>query len=220
MLSKKDTDNTKKELMFDYSEEQVDKMFSYLDMVLERNEHINLTAVRDRDEAVQKHLVDSLSICNLPEYISAGSVIDIGTGAGFPGAFLAIASPDKDFTLLDSTLKRLKIIDEFADKLDISNAHTLHARAEEIYKKEEYAEKYDLCVSRAVANLSTLTSWSLPFVKKGGCFIAYKGSNYQEEINEASKNLKKYGGVLERIIETENKTSEISGHVLLVIKKI
>ena len=97
-----------------YGEEKTSLLLAYLDLVLERNEHINLTAVRDRDEAIVKHLADSLAVTDLPEYIAAKTVIDVGTGAGFPGAVLAIADPEKNFVLLDSTLKRLRVIDEFA----------------------------------------------------------------------------------------------------------
>ena len=220
MATKETTDNYTKELMFDYGEEVANKLISYLDMVLDRNQHINLTAVKDRDEAVQKHIADSLSICSLPEYIEAKTVMDVGTGAGFPGALLAIVDPEKNFTLMDATLKRLKVIDEFAESLEVSNLTTLHARAEEIARKPEYAAQSDLCVSRAVANLSTLSGWCLPFVKKGGYFISYKGENYQEELDEADKALKKFGGQLKRVVQVENVAEEISGHVLLVIEKI
>lgn len=220
MATKETTDKYIKELMFDYGEDKADKLISYLDMVLDRNQHINLTAVKDRNEAVQKHIADSLTICNLTEYKEAETVMDVGTGAGFPGALLAIVSPEKTFTLMDATLKRLKVIDEFAESLEISNLSTLHARAEEIARKPEYAAQSDICVSRAVANLSTLSGWCLPFVKKGGYFISYKGENYQEELDQASKVLKKYGGQLKRVVQVENAAEEISGHVLLVIEKI
>lgn len=218
MADTRDTERLIQELRDKYDAETAEKLVSYVDMVLERNEHINLTAVRDRDEAMQKHLADSLSIVDVPEYIKAETVIDIGTGAGFPGALLAIADPDKSFVLLDSTLKRLKVIDEFAGELGISNICTLHARAEEISRKPEFNGQFDLCVSRAVAGLDKLTGWSLPFVKKGGYFIAYKGENYEAEITEASKSLKKYKGKIERV-ERIDKAEDISGHVLLVIKK-
>ena len=220
MANRETTENYKKELVFEYGEGQAEKLFSYLDMVLGRNQHINLTAVKDRDEAVQKHIADSLTICDLEEYKPAETVMDIGTGAGFPGALLAIASPAKEFVLMDSTLKRLKVIDEFAEKLEISNLSTLHARAEEVARKEEYAGQFDLCVSRAVANLSTLSGWCLPFVKKGGYFISYKGENYQEELDEAEKTINKCGGKLKRVVEISGVAEEISGHVLLVIEKI
>ena len=212
-------DKTYEYLSGKYGKEKADKLFAYLDMVLERNEHINLTAVRDRDEAAVKHLLDSLVITDLPEYKDAGSIIDVGTGAGFPGALLAIVSPDKEFVLLDSTLKRLKVIDEFADALGISNLSTLHARAEEINRKPEYSGAFDLCVSRAVANLDTLSKWCVPFVKKGGCFISYKGEAYEEEVKTASKTLKKLGASVLRAESYTDVPEEISGHVLLVISR-
>ena len=213
------TDLIIKELKEKYEESTADKLLSYLDMVLERNEHINLTAVRDRDEAIVKHVLDSLAICDLPEYKAAKTVIDVGTGAGFPGALLAIVSPEKEFTLLDSTLKRLRVIDEFAEALNISNLNTVHARAEEINRKPEYSAAFDICVSRAVANLDTLSKWCLPFVRKGGSFIAYKGENYNEELEGASKTLRKLGGKLDRIEAYPSGPEDISGHVLMIISK-
>lgn len=202
-----------------FGEEKASALISYLDLVLERNEHINLTAVRDRDEALVKHVLDSLSIVDLPEYKSADKIIDVGTGAGFPGALLAIVSPEKEFTLLDSTLKRLRVIDEFAQTLNISNLRTVHARAEEISGKPGYSEAFDICVSRAVANLEKLSGWCLPFVRKGGAFIAYKGENYQEELDQAAKVLKKNKAKLSSVESYKDVPEEISGHVLLVISK-
>jgi 16S rRNA (guanine527-N7)-methyltransferase len=202
-----------------YGEEKASALLSYLDLVLERNEHINLTAVRDRDEALVKHVLDSLAIADLPEYKEAKKIIDVGTGAGFPGALLAIVSPEKEFTLLDSTLKRLRVIDEFAETLSISNLRTVHARAEEISRKPEFSEAFDICVSRAVANLEKLSGWCLPFVRKGGCFIAYKGDNYEDELSQASKVLKKNKARLSYVESYKDVPEEISGHVLLVIKK-
>ena len=194
-------------------------LLAYLDLVLVRNEHINLTAVRDRNEALVKHVLDSLAIVDLPEYKAAQTIIDVGTGAGFPGALLAIVSPEKEFTLLDSTLKRLRVIDEFAQTLNINNLKTVHARAEEISRKPEYNEAFDICVSRAVANLEKLSGWCLPFVRKGGSFIAYKGENYEEELQQAAKVLRKNKARLSYIESYKDMPEEISGHVLIVIKK-
>ena len=213
------TDLIIKELKEKYGESTANKLLSYLDMILERNEHINLTAVRDRDEAIVKHVLDSLAICDLPEYKAAKTVIDVGTGAGFPGALLAIASPEKEFILLDSTLKRLRVIDEFAETLGISNLKTVHARAEEINRKPEYSGAFDLCVSRAVANLDTLSKWCLPFVRKGGIFIAYKGENYNEELEGANKTLRTLGGKLDRVESYPSEPEDISGHVLMIISR-
>jgi 16S rRNA (guanine527-N7)-methyltransferase len=192
---------------------------SYLDMVLERNEHINLTAVRDRNEAMVKHVVDSLAILGLPEFKESKTIIDVGTGAGFPGALLAIACPEKEFVLLDSTLKRLKVIDEFSEALNIQNITTLHARAEEINRKPPHGGAYDLCISRAVANLNTLSTWCLPFVKKGGHFISYKGENYGAELDAAASTIKRLGGKFERVEDYIDVPEEIAGHVFLIISK-
>ena len=214
-----DTASIIENLQKKYGEETASKLLSYLDLVLERNQHINLTAVRDRDEAIVKHVLDSLAAVDLPEYKEAERVLDVGTGAGFPGALLAIVSPEKEFTLLDSTLKRLRVIDEFAEALNISNLNTVHARAEEINRKPEYSAAFDICVSRAVANLDTLSKWCLPFVRKGGSFIAYKGENYNEELEGASKTLRKLGGKLDRIEAYPSEPEDISGHVLMIISK-
>ena len=202
-----------------YGKQKVSTLLAYLDLVLVRNEHINLTAVRDRNESLIKHVLDSLAITDLPEYKEAETIIDVGTGAGFPGALLAIVDPEKEFTLLDSTLKRLRVIDEFAQTLNISNLRTVHARAEEISKKPEYCEAFDICVSRAVANLEKLSGWCLPFVRKGGSFIAYKGENYEEELTQAAKVLRKNKARLSYVESYEDVPEEISGHVLLIITK-
>ena len=202
-----------------FGKQKASTLIAYLDLVLARNEHINLTAVRDRNEALVKHVLDSLAIVDLPEYKEAETIIDVGTGAGFPGALLAIVSPEKKFTLLDSTLKRLRVIDEFAQTLSINNLKTVHARAEEISRKPGYKEAFDICVSRAVANLEKLSGWCLPFVRKGGSFIAYKGENYEEELQQAAKVLKKNKAHLSYVESYKDVPEVISGHVLLVISK-
>ena len=219
MANARDTEILIERLNKQYGEEKAAKLVSYIDKVLDRNEHINLTAVRDRDEAMQKHLADSLAITDLPEFRNAESVIDIGTGAGFPGALLAIAYPEKRFALLDSTLKRLKVIDEFARDLGAENITTVHARAEEISRKPPYKEGFDLCVSRAVASMDKLAGWCLPFVKSGGAFVAYKGENYDAELEEAQRSLKKFRGTFDRAVGLDLPAEEISGHVLVVINK-
>ena len=198
--------------------ETAEKLLSYIDMVLERNEHINLTAIKDRDEAIVKHLADSLSVLEVPEFWDAKTVIDVGTGAGFPGALLAITCPSKHFVLLDSTRKRLRVIDEFAETLGIDNLETVHARAEEA-GRQEYASKFDVCVSRAVADLSKLVCWCLPFVKKGGAFISYKGDNYAAELESALPAIKKQGAYFDRAVPADTGFPEIDGHTLLVFKK-
>ena len=218
MTASEEARNYIEELRRTRGEETADKLLSYLDMVLERNEHINLTAIRDRDEAIIKHLADSLTISELPEFWDAQNIIDVGTGAGFPGALLAIACPEKNFVLLDSTRKRLRVIDEFAETLGISNLMTVHARAEEA-NRQELHESFDLCVSRAVANLSTLSGWCLPFVRKDGAFVAYKGENYAEELETASPTISKLGASFDRAVPADSGFNSIKDHVLLVIRK-
>ena len=201
-----------------HGSETAEKLLAYVDRILEINEHINLTAVRDRDEAVIKHLADSLSVLEVSEFWDAESVIDVGTGAGFPGALLAIACPSKSFVLLDSTRKKLRVIDELADELGITNLRTVHARAEEA-GRQEFAGAFDICVSRAVADLKKLSGWCLPFIHKGGSFISYKGDNYASELESARPAIRKAGASFDRAVSANTGFSEIDGHVLLVIKK-
>ena len=223
MADARTTENSIKEFREKFGEQAAEKLLAYMDRILEINEHINLTAVRDRDEAVQKHLVDSLVCVDLPEYMEAKSVLDMGTGGGFPGVPLAIVSEGKDFTLVDSLLKRLKIIDGLAEELEISNVKTVHARAEDIGQSAKDRENYDVVVSRAVASLDVLAEWCLPLVKVGGYMIAYKGENVSRETSEAGKAIELLGGKIERIDrvdEARGTSEEISGHALVVIKKI
>lgn len=208
-----------------YGEYKADKLIAYLDAVLEKNEHINLTAVRNRDEAVLKHIVDSLSSVELEEYAEAHSILDMGTGGGFPGVPLAIISDDKKFTLVDSLNKRLKVIDELTAKIGVSNVTTMHGRAEDIGQDKNHREQYDICVSRAVASLDILAEWCLPLVKVGGYMIAYKGENVSRETLEGEAAVTRLGGAIERVVKPSEfagveADEEISGHVLVLIKKV
>lgn len=220
MADKISTEATIKYLSEKFGEDKTEKLIAYMDGVLEKNEHINLTAVRDRDEAVQKHIVDSLSCFDLAEYANAKTVLDMGTGGGFPGVPLAIVSPDKSFTLVDALNKRLKVIGELSDSIGLTNVVTVHARAEEIGRNKNAREKFDVVVSRAVASLDVLAEWCLPLVKPGGYMIAYKGENVSRETLQGKKAVSMMGGEIIRQVEIENAAEDISGHVLLVIKKI
>lgn len=214
------TEQTIKELQSVYGDQKTDKLLAYMDAVLEKNEHINLTAVRDRDEALQKHIVDSLSCVNLPEFQKAKRVADMGTGGGFPGVPLAAVAEDKEFVLVDALNKRLKVIDELTAEIGIDNVTTLHARAEDMGKSPEHREQYDICVSRAVASLDVLVEWCLPLVKVGGYMIAYKGENVSRETIEGKKAIELLGGRIDRLVNIETESEDISGHVLVLIKKI
>lgn len=205
-------------LDIEYSEDKIQKLSGYMDEILELNNHINLTAITDPDEFIQKHYIDSLLCVGMDEFKSAKTIIDVGTGGGFPGVPLAIAFPNKKFTLIDSLNKRIKIINELCEKLGILNVRAIHGRAEELARKKDMREKFDLCVSRAVANMSTLTEYCLPFVKVGGAFIAYKGPDCGQEIADAANAIKILGGEILR--EESPKVSEVSfDHKLIVINK-
>ena len=154
-------------------EAQHDKLLSYMEGILEYNRNINLTSITDPEEFVMKHYVDSAVICQLKEYQNAEKIIDMGTGGGFPGIPLAAVSPEKRFTLADSLKKRLNVIENLCGRIGIANVETVHGRAEDIGRNPAFRQQYDLCVSRAVANLSVLAEYCLPLVKTGGYFIAY-----------------------------------------------
>ena len=190
----------------------------YMEGILAWNEKVNLTNITDPAEFRIKHNADSLMCVDFPEFLEAETVIDVGTGGGFPGIPLAVYAPEKHFTLLDSLNKRLKIIDELAGELGIKNITLVHGRAEDTARAKEHREKYDLCVSRAVSNLATLSEYCLPFIKVGGYLLAYKGPGAEEEVKEASKALKILGGSLVDIRETSMEEYGLD-HKILVIKK-
>ena len=191
----------------------------YMEGVLSWNEKVNLTAITDRDEFIIKHFRDSVLCCGFPEYESAKKIIDVGTGAGFPGIPLAVVSPEKQFILMDSLKKRLNIIDELTDSIGIQNVSTVHARAEELARNKEHREQYDLCVSRAVANLATLSEYCLPFIRQGGYLLAYKGPDADDEIAQAKKAVFLLGGQLERV-ESAPLNQYGLDHRILFIKKV
>ena len=186
-------------LHIEYDDGKSRKFEGYMESVLEKNKHINLTAITDRDEFIRKHYVDSLLCASSAEFRNANSVIDVGTGGGFPGIPLAIAFPEKEFVLIDSLNKRIRIINELCENYGIDNVTALHGRAEELGRNSNFRESFDICVSRAVANMSTLSEYCLPFVKIGGTFIAYKGPECSEELNNASNAIRMLGGEVMRI---------------------
>ena len=186
-------------LNIDYSSSKEKKLDLYMNRILEKNQYINLTAITNKDEFIQKHYIDSLLCAEFDEFKAAKNIIDVGTGARFPGIPLAIAFPDKEFVLIDSLNKRIKIIKELCDEMGIDNVTAIHGRAEEAARQKDMREKFDICVSRAVANMSTLTEYCLPFVKVGGWFIAYKGPDSEEEINKAFGAVKLLGGDIPKI---------------------
>ena len=191
------------------------------DVILEWNEKINVTAIRDPQEFDRKNVQDSLSICGLPEYEAAKIVLDLGTGGGFPGLPLAVQSPEKRFVLADAIGKKLKVVQAAAQELGLVNVETVHARAEDMAKTRVHRERYDLVVSRAVANMATLSEYCLPFVRLGGFFVAYKTEDAAEEIEAAKGAVAKLGGRLVRIEKAAGAADPLSsGHTLVVVEKI
>ena len=203
----------------DSSDEKLRQLSGYMEGILDFNESINLTAITDRKEFIAKHYIDSLMCAAMDEINDADTVIDVGTGGGFPGVPLAIAFPEKKFTLIDSLNKRIKILNQLCDELEIKNVRAIHGRAEELARKKDMREQFDICVSRAVANMATLSEYCLPFVKVGGSFIAYKGPDCESEVKEASNAIEKLGGCLLRI-ERPEADGVAFDHRLIVVKKI
>ena len=187
----------------------------FVDMLLERNQVMNLTAITKPDQVARLHLLDSLSL--LPVEAFAGkAVIDVGTGAGFPGIPLAIVQQDADFTLLDSLGKRIRFLDEVREALGLGNVTCVHGRAEEF--AQAHREQFDLAVSRAVANLAVLSELCLPLVKVGGAFLAMKSTGCEAETEGAQTAIRRLGGTLERVVDYTIPTTDVT-HRVLVIRK-
>ena len=203
----------------DLASEQLVAMDNYYQRLLVWNEKINLTAITEPHEVAVKHMVDSLS-CYQEELFTPGvSLIDVGTGAGFPGIPLKIFQQDIELTLMDSLNKRLNFLREVIDDLALAEVQTVHARAEEAGKNKQYREQYQLAVSRAVARLNVLCELCLPFVKVGGWFIALKGAQYEEEVREAAKAVTLLGGKIETI-KPVNLPGLTDKRAVIYIKKI
>lgn len=202
------------------SEKQIGQFLKYYELLVEWNSFMNLTAITDFDEVLKKHFIDSLSLVKAYEKIKTEKVkvIDIGTGAGFPGVPLKIAFPQIELTLLDSLNKRINFLKEVAGQLELENITYIHGRAEDFAKPSMEREKHDICVSRAVANLSTLSELCLPYVKVGGEFISYKSEKIVEEAAAASRAIGLLGGKIEKQVEFQLPDSDIYRN-LFVIKK-
>ena len=206
------------DLKLELSDSQLKQFLTFYELLVEWNSFMNLTAITEFEEVVQKHFLDSLALvkaCDLQDQ----NLIDVGTGAGFPGIPLKIAFPELRVTLLDSLNKRINFLDTVIDTLGLKQVETIHGRAEDFAKNSDYREKYDLCVSRAVSNLTTLSEYCLPFVKLNGSFISYKSEKLTEELKEAGNAVSILGGEVKDQVEWTLPDSDIYRNLLIIHKK-
>lgn len=203
-------------ILTDKQREQFDR---YYELLIEWNKVMNLTGITDYDEVILKHFIDSLMLSEICDMSNVSAMIDVGTGAGFPGIPIKIVYPHINAILLDSLNKRLKFLNTVIEELGLESVQTLHGRAEDYARKTEYRESFDLCVSRAVANLSTLSEYCIPFVKKDGTFISYKGGDSDEEVKQAERAVDLLGGKVETIHKFTLPGTDM-GRTLVEIEKI
>ena len=199
------------------TEEQIEKFYNYMNLLIEWNKKINLTAIVEPKDIILKHFIDSLTI---EKYIKKGeTIIDVGTGAGFPGIPLKIAREDLKITLADSLNKRINFLNEVINKLDLKNIETIHTRAEELGKNKKYREKFDIATSRAVANMSTLSEYLIPFIKVKGRCICMKSSDIDTELENAKNAIKILGCKIESKDKFNLPNSDL-GRSIIVLRKV
>lgn len=199
-----------------FTEEQLNQFYEYMNLLLEWNEKINLTAITDPNEVILKHFIDSLTI---NKYIKENSTLaDVGTGAGFPGIPLKILRPDLKITLVDSLNKRINFLNEVINKLNLINIETVHSRIEDFGKDKKYRESFDFVTARAVANLAVLSEYLLPIAKVGGQCVCMKGSSVEEELSNGKNAIKVLGGNIKNIDEFVLPDSDMSRNVIIIDK--
>ena len=208
-----------KELSIVLNDKQIQQFEQYYNILVEWNKVMNLTAITEYEEVVEKHFLDSLTIVNAIHVKKIETLIDVGTGAGFPGITLKIAFPHLKVTLLDSLNKRIKFLNEVINLLELNDIKAIHGRAEDYAKQAEYREQYDICVSRAVANLATLSEYCLPYVKVDGLFVPYKSGEIDEELKSSEKAVSILGGKVEEVVKFQLPGTDI-GRSFVKIHKI
>ena len=202
-----------------FSEKQQEQLAVYYEMLVEKNKVMNLTAITEFEDVLEKHFLDSIAAGRYVDLSKDLSVIDLGTGAGFPGMPLKILFPNLKITLADSLNKRILFLNEVIGALGLEDVTTVHGRAEDLAANRAYREQYDVCVSRAVANLSTLSEYCLPFVKLGGTFISYKSGAIEEELSDAKKAIFLLGGQIKEVIPFQLDGTDISRSFVLIGKE-
>lgn len=206
-------------LNIELTDMQLKQFQIYYGMMMETNKVMNLTAITEFEDVIDKHFVDSILLGNIMDLKGKQSVIDVGTGAGFPGLPLKIAYPELQVTLLDSLNKRVRFLNDVIGELGLTGIEAIHSRAEDGGQNPKYRERFDLCVSRAVANLSTLSEYCLPFVKVSGSFVAYKSVQIQEELQAAEHAWGILGGRLDKVITAEIPETEIVRQFVIIKKE-
>ena len=201
-----------------FSSEQQEQFVTYYKMLVEKNKVMNLTAITEFDEVLDKHFLDSIALARYVDLTKSISLIDLGTGAGFPGMPLKIMFPNLKVTLADSLNKRIVFLDEVIGELGLTDIQTVHARAEDLAHNSDYRERYDYCVSRAVANLSSLSEYCLPFVRIGGTFISYKSGEIEEELAAAKKAIFLLGGQFDQVIPFQLDGTDLGRSFVLINK--
>ncbi|WP_194192614.1 16S rRNA (guanine(527)-N(7))-methyltransferase RsmG [Clostridium chrysemydis] len=207
------------EVSMDFNEEKYNRFIKYMRLVQEWNQKVNLTAITEDNEFIKKHFIDCIKAFKSDELKNAKTVIDVGTGAGFPGLPIAIMDETKEVTLLDSLNKRINFLNLVVRELGLKNVYTIHSRAEDGARKKELRETFDIATSRAVANMAVLSEFCLPYVRVGGCFVALKGPAIEDELEGSKNALSVLGGKLLDVKEIVVEGTDLN-HNLVIVEKI